>query len=97
MVGLYGKKEQKNLNTQVSDDQLEGVQGGYIFMPYGGKWEVINNVTGNVLASFPTKKDAEMYAKNSILASTKEVTWETIESKRKWFGWLGGPSVWFRK
>lgn len=70
---------------ELSLDELDGATGGYIFMngddpdfPY----ELIDDRTGNVIASFQSKQDAIESARDWEL-STKSITWDELNNLRK--------------
>ena len=47
--------------SMLSDEELEGVSGGYVF-EFDCRWEVIDDITGNVLATCALQEDAEELA-----------------------------------
>ena len=67
--------------VELTDDQLEGISGGYLFQNEKDEWEVIDDGNGEVLASFSTDLKASTYAK-SIGMSTKAIDWEDLASLR---------------
>ena len=76
------------LTGELTNEQLEGVSGGYIFdaevLTSGNAsdpWEILDN-NGDVVDSWDTKEMAEWVAKTNGL-STVELTWEQVQKLRK--------------
>ena len=72
---------------ELSPEELESVTGGYLFnqqnIPGGGKdvWEVIDDVTGEVLGTTTDKNEALRYCKRRRL-STEELAYFQVEHLR---------------
>ncbi len=58
------KKNENDLNKQVSSEQLEDVSGGYInWDSYDEEWNVIDDNTGKLIGYCGTRNDAEEKAR----------------------------------
>ena len=74
-------------DRELTMEELEGVSGGFLFnqqnIPGGGKvvWEVIDDVTGDVLATTTDKDEALRYCKRRRL-SNKELRYSQVENLR---------------
>lgn len=66
--------------SMLSDEELEGVSGGYVF-EFDCRWEVIDDITGNVLATCALQEDAEELA-DAHGVSSVEVSWDKVARLR---------------
>ncbi|MBQ9006065.1 MAG: hypothetical protein IJ092_06795 [Atopobiaceae bacterium] len=72
--------------ADVQDESLEEIAGGYIHHNYEGSgkqtWEVIDDMTGDVICTFRSKRDAMAAARDYCL-SKDEIRWCEVQKLRE--------------
>ena len=76
--------EKKELNLNL----LENITGGVI-CPHNGKYDVLNDFTGDFYESFDTLEEAVRYARANGI-TTRHEDMESVEYKRRTGFWLRG-------
>lgn len=71
--------------ADVQDESLDEIAAGYIHHNYEGSgnttWEVIDDMTGDVIATFRSKRDAMAAARDYCL-SKDEIRWSEVQKLR---------------
>lgn len=82
---------------KLNEEELQNVNGGYIFFVMWGTWEVINDITGEVMERVEGfSMDAEARAE-ALGQSPEEVEWSKVQSLREYASMNqaepGGPKM----
>ena len=85
---LFKKEVSADEMKRLSEEDLEGVDGGYRYTHYWASdpcmvFEVIDDTTGDVLATFYDEKSAWDYCRNNGV-NTKSISQYQLDSLRKY-------------
>lgn len=66
-------------DAELNDNELSGVNGGFLFENDNGAWEVISDTNGDVLAVFDDYDDADEFAFDHGISQVPVGWWKVNE------------------
>jgi hypothetical protein len=79
-------KNEKNIENKITDEELNAVNGGYLYFNDNFEWEVIDKDGYTVKRGMWHKEQAEEAAREYGL-STRVITYNQLRDIREYHGW----------